>query len=331
MSKSALKLVHAISLIGGTALFIYLIVQTGPSTLLRYLKQTGWGFALIVILSGLRNVLRGGSWYFAIAPEHRSISFWRLINVMLAGEAIKYLTATGPFVGEPAKAGLVRHQVPLMQGFSSVLVENLIYYSTVFVFMLCGLPALAWLVKVPGGYRIAGYVILTGILAAIVLIWLSVGRKWYPLARLFEMISRRKPDHHKMKSFAARLREVETEVYRFYALRRLAFAGIFAINMGAHLINVVEVCLILALFNLPVMLLAGLVMEAVTKIVNLVFFFVPTRAGVYESAHTLVISELGMPASAGLALGIVRKLRAFVWIAYGLVAIGIFTLRREEG
>jgi hypothetical protein len=65
------------------------------------------------------------------------------MNVMLAGEAIKYLTATGPLLGEPAKAAMLRREVPLIEGLSSVIVENLIYNLTVFLVMLAGLPALA--------------------------------------------------------------------------------------------------------------------------------------------------------------------------------------------
>ena len=128
---------------------------------------------------------------------------------------------------------------------------------------------------------------------------------------------------------ASNLREIETSVYDFYQNRRGAFAGIVALNLFSHLINVVEVSAILALFGLPVNLAIGFVMEAATKIVNLIFFFVPARAGVYESAHALVIGALGMTPQAGLALGVVRQMRAFVWAGYGLAVLGILPAERK--
>jgi putative effector of murein hydrolase LrgA (UPF0299 family) len=67
--------------------------------------------------------------------------------------------------------------------------------------------------------------------------------------------------------------------------------------------------------------------EAVTKIINMVFFFVPARAGVYESGNALVLDAIGMTAAAGVALAIIRKLRAFVWAGYGIAAVAVITLK----
>jgi hypothetical protein len=129
-----------------------------------------------------------------------------------------------------------------------------------------------------------------------------------------------------------RVRKVEANVYGFYEKRRGAFFGIFAINMLAHLINVFEVWLILALMNLPASLATGFVVEAVTKVINGAFFFVPTRAGVYESGNALTLNALGLATGAGVALAIIRKLRAFVWVAYGLGAIALIAFRdRRRG
>lgn len=56
------------------------------------------------------------------------------------------------------------------------------------------------------------------------------------------------------------------------------------------------------LLQLPSSLLIGFLTEAVTKVINLVFFFVPTRAGVFESGNALLLQALEMSAAAGLRL-----------------------------
>ena len=60
---------------------------------------------------------------------------------------------------------------------------------------------------------------------------------------------------------------------------------------------------------------------------------VATRAGVYESGNEFVLQALGMSAGAGVALAIIRKLRAFVWAGYGLAVILSITIkdRRAAG
>jgi len=338
MKKSAFHAFQISSFLGGVALFVYLLRRTGLTTLAHFLEMMGWGFGLIVLLSAFRNCLRAGSWYFAIEPEQRAITFWRLMNVMLAGEAIKYMTATGPLLGEPAKAAMVRRHIPLLQGFSSVLVENLIYYLTVFIFMFAGLPALAWLAEVPDNLKLAGFILVGAIAAGVAVTWLAISLRCYVFARALAQLARltarrqgkAKTYSGRLESIGSQVRVVEDNLYTFYERRRDAFYLIFSLNMCAHLINVVEVYVILALLKLPASFLIGFLVEAVTKVINLVFFFVPTRAGVYESGNALLLQALGMSAAAGVALAIIRKLRAFLWVGYGLVAIGVMTLRKKE-
>jgi len=339
MKNSLLKLLQFIALVAGLALFAVLIHKTGLDTLARYLQMMGWGFAAIILLSAVRNVLRAASWYYAIDPLHRRIRFWALMNVMLAGEAIKYLTAMGPLLGEPAKAAMVRRQVPLLQGFSSVVVENLIYNLTVFIVMLTGLPALVWLIDAPRRVELGAYLFTTAIMLSIGFAWLAIRGRWFILARTLAVIarltSRRNssgtPDQPtRFASTIDRVRKIEENIYAFYENRRGAFFAIFAINMVSHVINVIEVYVILALMGLPATLAAGFLIEAVTKIINGAFFFVPTRAGVYESGNALVLEALGMTASAGVALALIRKLRAFVWVGYGLLVIGLFALKNRH-
>lgn len=308
-------------LVAGLALFIYLIKQTGTDVIAVYLEMMGWGFAAIMALSGLRNLVRAASWYYSIAPEHRRLSFWSLVNVMLAGEAIKYLTATGPFLAEPAKAAMVRRQVPLVQGLSSIVVENLIYNLTVIIFMLGGLPALALMADVPDNLKTAGYIIGIGIVIAVLVAWYAIRKRSFIFARL--LVSAARGRNNRLEQAASRVRALEENVYSFYEHRSGAFYFIVALNMTAHLINVAEVILILGLMGLAASPLAGFVVEAVTKVINLAFFFVPVRAGVYESGHAMVIEALGMTAGAGVALAVIRKIRAIAWAGYGLAVLGV--------
>ena len=334
MKKSLFKKLEIASLIAGLALLAYLIKRTGLDEIARYFQLMGWGFALILALSAVRNLLRAGSWYFSIDPRHRDLSFWSLTNVMLAGEAIKYLTATGPLLGEPAKAAMVRRQVPLLAGFSSIVVENLIYNLSVALFMFAGLPALATLVEVPARLKMAGYIFAAVTVLAILVAWISIRGRSFVFARLLERLSRaRAGKSERIETAASRTRSLEESIYSFYEQRRGAFFLILGLNMAAHLINVIEVYVILALIEQPASLSAGFVVESVTKIINAAFFFVPTRAGVYESGNEFVLQALGMSAGAGIALAIIRKLRAFVWAGYGLAVILSITVkdRRAAG
>lgn len=329
MKKNLLKHLQIIFLFAGLALFAYLIKQTGLATLAHYLKLMGWGFLAIIGLSALRNYARAASLYFAFDPAHRNVNFFALTNVMLAGEAIKYLTATGPFLSEPAKAAMVRRQIPLVAGVSSVAIENMVYYLSVFLFMLSGLPMLVWLTDVPRALKVASFATTALMISGIVIAFFSVRRRGYVMARLLEWFAKRlKKD---LALTITHLRSVETNIYDFYERRQGAFYAILALNLLAHLLNVIEVYLILTLIKLDATVAASFAIEAVTKVINFVFFFVPTRAGVYESGNAMVLGALGLSAAAGVALAIIRKIRAFVWAGYGLAVIALMTLKDQRG
>ena len=198
--------------------------------------------------------------------------------------------------------------------------------------MLSGLPALAGVVALPGNLKLAGYVAAGFIIAGIAITALAVRGRWYVFTKLLESSARfaSPGKRSRMDDFISRTRALEDNIYSFYENRRGAFYLILALNISAHLINVVEVYLILALMQLPASLFAGYVIEAVTKVINIAFFFVPTRAGVYESGNALVFDAMGMTAAAGVALAIIRKLRAFVWVGYGIAAIAFITIRDRQ-
>lgn len=305
------------SFLVGLGLLVYLVVALGPGEILSHLRAMGPGIAVILLLSAARNCARAASWYFSIEPGHRQISYWTVMNVMLAGEAIKYLTATGPILGEPAKAIMVRKRIPILHGASSIVVENLIYSFSVVLFIIVSLPALAWL-ALPDRVKLASLAAVVAMLVAFLLIWASVSRRSYFIARALSRAAKLRPSLGQM---ALRARQLEENIYSFYEGRRPAFYLILGVNMLAHLINVAEVCAILKLMGLPASVSYGLAVESGTKLINLAFFFVPTRAGVYEGGNALIFEALGLGPGAGLALAIVRKIRALLWAAYGLIVL----------
>lgn len=81
------------------------------------------------------------------------------------------------------------------------------------------------------------------------------------------------------------------------------------------------------MLKLPACFLIGFPVEAVIEAINLVFFLC-LRAGVNESGNALLLEALGIGAAAGASLAIIRKLRAFLWVGYGLSIIGMITMKK---
>jgi hypothetical protein len=68
----------------------------------------------------------------------------------------------------------------------------------------------------------------------------------------------------------------------------------------------------------PFSVLDPLLIEASTKFVGLVFFFIPGQVGAAEGAYALIFKTVGLSASMGFALALARRLRSILVAGIGL-------------
>ena len=101
----------------GLALFGFLVYRTGVGTIVSNIELFGAYFLLLLLISGLRQVLRTFAWRYCIEPEHRQMSLWELFKLRLVGDAITDLTFAGPVLGETAKTYAAGEHMPLTLAF----------------------------------------------------------------------------------------------------------------------------------------------------------------------------------------------------------------------
>jgi len=137
-SRRSFVWLQTLAFLLGLGLLVYVIRRVGIQPLFDALLRIGFGFFVILGLSGLRHVLRTISMRAAVPPEHRQITFRQAFAARLGGEAISFLTFTGPLLGEATKVALLRKRVPLTYGVPALVVDNLIYNLSVVFFVLSG-------------------------------------------------------------------------------------------------------------------------------------------------------------------------------------------------
>ncbi len=302
----------------GLVLFAFLVYRTGVSTIVSNIEVFGAYFLLLLLISGMRQVLRTFAWRYCIEREHRQVSLWELFKLRLVGDAITDLTFAGPVLGETAKTYAAGELMPLTFSLSSIFIENLLYSLAVIVFIISGAFVLLGRIAVPHQIRVAT---VAGILALVapvlvavfisgILHWLEE-RNWLP-----QRIARKE----------ARLKLFESNVYEFYGKNRSGFWLIMPLEVLANLGGVIEVYIILGVtFGVYGWPYAYLV-EWMNRVVNTVFAFVPLRVGIDEGSTALTLKSLGYASAAGVSLAIIRKVRTLFWIAVGLLLTAQYTL-----
>ena len=113
--------------IAGLALLIYLTFQLGPNNVPSSILRLKWNLAWVTLIYTASEMTRGAALWKSL-PEGESQPYSRMLGIRLSGEAVRYLTFTGPFVGEPLKASLLRKTgLPTAGAFAAVITEYLVY------------------------------------------------------------------------------------------------------------------------------------------------------------------------------------------------------------
>jgi putative ABC transport system permease protein len=306
----------------GLGLLIYVINRVGVQPLFDALLRIGFGFFVIVGLSGLRHVLRTISMRAAVPAEHRRITFREAFAARLGGEAISFLTFTGPLLGEATKVALLRKRVPLTYGVPALVVDNLLYNLSVVFFILSG--AVVMLIQYPLPREVN--LVLLGIAAlaasGILIAGIAAKRRVMLLTWIIDRLAQLRLSPKVILKRRHHIYHLESKVYDFYKHHPGAFFAMIVCNLLAHTASVAEVYLALKMLGFETQVAQAYIIESLTKVINAVFAFVPGTIGVYEGGTEVILQKgLGFTPAAGLALALVRKASIVTWTSVGLLVL----------
>lgn len=235
---------------------------------------------------------------------------------MIAGEALNYLSIPGPLLGEPLKAAMVEN-VSFGRSLTSTITESLLNTVSAAVLTISGLLVLAAGLLYPTGsstYEILAIFLLLSLLLVVLAALGSAKSISIYLVRIVHRIPGIK--NRRWEDYCSIVEE------RFALLRRQrpgSLQAIFCITLVCQVLLMAEIVLVLWPLGYHLQLTTVLIVEAATKASKAAFFFVPARIGADEGSAAGVFLLLGMTSFPGLALVIVRRLRALVWSLAGLV------------
>lgn len=312
---------QAVAFLLGFALLVYVIHRVGIQPIFDALGRIGLGFFLILFINGLRHVFRTVAMSLSIAPEHRDFNFRHAFSVRLGGEAISFLTFTGPLLGEATKLAMLRRRVPLAHGVPALVVDNLLYNLSVGVFILSGACVMLGAYQLPAVVNYVLLVIAVSALLGILAVSFAAHKRVMLLSWMIDRMGRFGFHPKVLTSRRNQIYSLESKVYDFYTHRPGTFFAMIGINLLAHATSVAEVYFTLRMLGFSANVQASYVIESLTKVINFVFGFVPGTIGVYEGGTEIVLQTLGYAAATGVTLALVRKAGIVFWTAIGLVIL----------
>ncbi|HKC55769.1 MAG TPA: lysylphosphatidylglycerol synthase domain-containing protein [Vicinamibacterales bacterium] len=262
----------------GAAAFLISMHVLGVLRILDAITQIGWGFAVILLLSGLREAARALAWVRTFEVP-AALPVRDAFKARLAGEALNTLLPMGFVVGEPAKAQHVAHRLPFGTAFRALLIELAFYGASLVPLLVAGVVSILG----PSALLPFALLMVAGFAAVA-----KFPRLLMPLA-----------------AFAIRQRNRVWQIAGLELLYHVlgiaeAYFTLMLISPGTPALR------------------AAVVLETVNRGVTMLFKMVPMRMGVDEASAAAVAHLLALGPATGLILALIRKLRMLFWSAVGL-------------
>jgi hypothetical protein len=321
-SAGVLRLIF---LAGGIAVFVWLVVDLGPAAIVEMLGRIGWAAIPIALTYAIYQSLRAWS-LSACVPRARTLRFTEALWIRLSGEAVQFLTFTGPFLAEPAKAWLLKSRgLSAIEGFAATITE---YLSYTFTAAMLSIAAVSWLLAhdaLSGGNRVAGIVIISIMAGFLISGAIAIYLRIHLLGAILEKIAALPLVRRRLKPNMADVHRVEDLLLDVMHDRPGRFTSILAIESASHALHIFELFLILHALELGALIGTAALIEGAAKFIGLTFFFIPGQVGASEGAHTIIFEAVGLPAVAGFTVPFVRRIRSIVVAAAGLTSMSVLS------
>jgi hypothetical protein len=287
--------------LAGLALLAYAIDDIGVDRVLETIVTLGPILPVVLVITFFKYPLQAAAWRLALKPDIRP--GWRAsVAATISGDALGYLTWAGPLTGEPLKAYLIRGLVPVRLGVTAGAAERLLYNATAAIVILVA-AALTRPIPVSRLPIAAGLVVIGGF-------------TWWRRAR-----SPRRRLTQPAAASVSRRGVIAALAHDLWRERPAALAGMLVLEVGQHALLMFEAYVMLAALGAQTSLRTVVIFEGLTKAVNVVGGIVPARLGIAEGGTALLAGALGLGASYGLGLAIMRRVRAIIWGVVGLLLV----------
>jgi uncharacterized membrane protein YbhN (UPF0104 family) len=253
---------------------------------------------VILGLTFFKFPLEATGWRLVLPAAHRP-PWWCTLRATLGGEAIGFVTLAGPLTAEPMRAALLKQFLPVSTGIAAGAVERTVYASTGALVTAAALSIAA--------SRVERYSLGSALAAAAVAA--------IPVAVV--LLAKRHGSRHSAED-STEWREV---VRGLWSDRRGTLHVIALLCLAQHVIMISEAYVMLHALGAHPTFATVLMFEGVSKLANSVGTIVPGRLGIAEGSSAAVAGALGIGSSFGVALVLMRRVRALLWSVGGIALV----------
>jgi hypothetical protein len=285
----------------------------------------------VFAMAGLSHIVRTCAWRLALLEEAEKLSFPRSLTIRLVSEAFGQFGFAGLVFGESTRVALLGPETSIEGGISSVVLDRGVFLATGAVVTIAGLFAATTGFAMSGMIRVDACLSALVLLSLLVLVVLAFKHRWPLLSAPARTAAQVPWLRKRLVSRMSVIESAEHLLFEFHAHAPGAFWASILLNLSCHFLAVAEVFLILHFLGARVSLLGALILESLTKVINVIGAIIPGNLGTYEGGNMAIGKLLGLSGTEGLTLGLCRRLRALFWAAVGGICLAWLSRSNRHG
>jgi phosphatidylglycerophosphate synthase len=328
-SQTRTRILRGITPVLGIGLLGYLLTTAKLGFVATHAKTIGWGMLLVIAMGGISHLLKTFAWRLTLRREARSVSFGRTFGLRLISEAIGQFGVLGMIGGEFTRVSLLGSRVSLTSAISSVALDRILFVISGLVVTIAGTVTLLFSVTSTralhlyagfGAVALAGFVVLCAI---------AMRRRWPVFSGPARAAARIPWFRTWLRTKESTIKSAETQILSFYQQAPGAFWSSILLNLFCHVLAIGEVYLIIRMIGGSSTLLGALIIESLTKLINVAGALNPGNVGTYEGG-TMVIGRLAsLTGAQGLLLALCRRVRSIFWAIAGGICLVWFSRKQN--
>jgi uncharacterized protein (TIRG00374 family) len=315
-----------ISLLLGLFLFGTAMQQAGIDSVVKTVLFFPLPAISAVFLLNFFAVCVIGAFRWKIIIESQNshkISFIKVLRAKLAGFAVSYITPSILVGGEPVRAYMIKEEAGCdwEKSFASVIIDQAIYFFTMFLFMVAGFLFLADHFALPTSIFYGFGIIILSSFFILYLFYFRLIKKNSDGHGFFIFIIKTiRLDKIKfVKKKEENIERTEKMIASFFKKENVAFIKAFALAILEVLLYLITIWIIILYLGQTIDFAYSAAIFFILTLAN--FVPIPGSLGSFEASLTFIFNLLDLGKSNGFSFSLI-----FRSINIALVFIGLFSL-----
>ncbi|MGQ9844296.1 MAG: lysylphosphatidylglycerol synthase domain-containing protein [Spirochaetota bacterium] len=323
--------VRYIFLFIGLLILMFLFKTFGFGKTISQIISVGWGFWIIVSIFIVSHIFLTLGWKVLINYPISVKTFILLILARIGGDSTSSINAFGSIAGEPLKAMYMKEHIPFQVGLASVVLDRTAHSLANALMFLTGIILSLFILNLPTYITVIaiGFFLLTLCIIALIIQKQRQGLLDYLVSIIPSHFSNKLITEERQK----KIEELDEEIKYIFSSKSHIHKFIISILLHYFAVTIsctFEIYLIVYFLNIHFTIYHALFLYVFGLFLTSVMFFMPANLGTSEGSYSLALKLLGYDPSLGLTIGIVRRLRTFVWSVIGIIILMIAGLKKNK-